>query len=69
MWWCREDANERQLDIYTGRGILSESANGPVWLIGTGSEHHVLYQYNIVNSKNVYAGLIQTETVGISVIN
>ncbi|KAF8595384.1 exo-beta-1,3-glucanase [Ceratobasidium sp. AG-I] len=57
-----EDATERQLDIYTGRGILSQSANGPVWLIGTGSEHHVLYQYNIVNSKNVYAGLIQTET-------
>ncbi|KAF8595217.1 exo-beta-1-3-glucanase [Ceratobasidium sp. AG-I] len=57
-----EDANESQLDIYTGRGILSQSTNGPVWLIGTGSEHHVLYQYNIVNSKNVYAGLIQTET-------
>ncbi|KAG8736584.1 hypothetical protein FRC10_009144 [Ceratobasidium sp. 414] len=57
-----EDASERQLDIYTGRGILSQSANGPVWLIGTGSEHHVLYQYNIVSSKNVYAGLIQTET-------
>ncbi|KAG8718155.1 hypothetical protein FRC09_013091 [Ceratobasidium sp. 395] len=57
-----EDASERQLDIYTGRGILSQSANGPVWLIGTGSEHHVLYQYNIEGSKNVYAGLIQTET-------
>ncbi|CAE6477166.1 unnamed protein product [Rhizoctonia solani] len=57
-----EDASERQIDVYTGRGILSQSTNGPVWLIGTGSEHHVLYQYNIVNSKNVYAGLIQTET-------
>ncbi|KAG8762427.1 hypothetical protein FRC12_009041 [Ceratobasidium sp. 428] len=57
-----EDESERQLDIYTGRGILSQSANGPVWLIGTGSEHHVLYQYNIEGSKNVYAGLIQTET-------
>ncbi|KAG9121205.1 hypothetical protein FRC07_002938 [Ceratobasidium sp. 392] len=58
----REDSGERQLDIYSGRGILSQSANGPVWLIGTGSEHHVLYQYNIQGSKNVYAGLIQTET-------
>ncbi|CAE6353085.1 unnamed protein product [Rhizoctonia solani] len=57
-----EDPSERQIDVYTGRGILSQSTNGPVWLIGTGSEHHALYQYNIVNSKNVYAGLIQTET-------
>jgi glucan 1,3-beta-glucosidase len=59
----REDASERQIDVYSGRGILSQSTNGPVWLIGTGAEHHVLYQYNIANSKNVYAGLIQTETV------
>ncbi|QRV88543.1 exo-beta-1,3-glucanase [Ceratobasidium sp. AG-Ba] len=57
-----EDATERRLDVYTGRGILSQSTNGPVWLIGTGSEHHILYQYNIEGSKNVYAGLIQTET-------
>ncbi|KAG7453018.1 exo-beta-1,3-glucanase [Guyanagaster necrorhizus] len=49
-----------QLTIYSGRGILSESA-GPVWLIGT-AEHHVLYQYNLVNAQNHYMGLIQTET-------
>ncbi|KAG8714106.1 hypothetical protein FRC08_012359 [Ceratobasidium sp. 394] len=57
-----EDGGEGQIDVYSGRGLLSRSANGPVWLIGTGVEHHTLYQYNIANSKNVYAGLIQTET-------
>ncbi|QRV92157.1 exo-beta-1,3-glucanase [Ceratobasidium sp. AG-Ba] len=57
-----EDGNEGQIDAYSGRGLLSQSTNGPVWLIGTGVEHHTLYQYNIVSSKNVYAGLIQTET-------
>ncbi|THV07925.1 exo-beta-1,3-glucanase [Dendrothele bispora CBS 962.96] len=50
-----------QIAIYSGRGILSESA-GPVWMIGTASEHHTLYQYNLVNAKSHYMGLIQTET-------
>ncbi|KAF8063611.1 exo-beta-1,3-glucanase [Lyophyllum atratum] len=50
-----------QISIYSGRGILSESA-GPVWMVGTGSEHHALYQYNLVNAKNHYMGLIQTES-------
>ncbi|CAE7209200.1 unnamed protein product [Rhizoctonia solani] len=56
-----DDPTQRQIDVYSGRGILIES-QGPVWLIGSGSEHHVLYQYNIVGAKNVYLGLIQTET-------
>jgi len=60
-----EDGAEGQIDVYSGRGIVSESVNGPVWLIGTGSEHHAIVQYNFANSKNVYAGLIQTETVSI----
>jgi len=70
-----------KVTIYSGRGILSESA-GPVWMIGTGcefvfcrlasrlvlierrtAEHHVLYQYNLVNAKNHFMGLIQTESV------
>ncbi|KAJ7074276.1 glycoside hydrolase family 55 protein [Mycena amicta] len=50
-----------QLNIFSGRGILSES-QGPVWLIGTASEHHVLYQYQFVNARNHYIGLMQTET-------
>ncbi|KAF9068659.1 exo-beta-1,3-glucanase [Rhodocollybia butyracea] len=57
-----------QLAVFSGRGILSQSA-GPVWMIGTAckihfceSEHHTLYQYSLVNAKNHYMGLIQTET-------
>jgi len=50
-----------QLSLYSGRGILSESA-GPVWMIGTASEHHVLYQYSLSNARNHYMGLIQTES-------
>ncbi|KAJ7702300.1 beta-1,3-glucanase [Mycena rosella] len=49
------------LTIFSGRGILSES-QGPVWMIGTASEHHVLYQYSLLNAKAHYMGLIQTET-------
>ncbi|KAG6373189.1 glycoside hydrolase family 55 protein [Boletus reticuloceps] len=48
-----------QTSIFTGRGILSESA-GPVWFIGT-SEHASLYQYNLVNAQNHYIGFAQTE--------
>ncbi|KAJ7929214.1 exo-beta-1,3-glucanase [Mycena leptocephala] len=50
-----------QISLYSGRGILSESA-GPVWMIGTASEHHTLYQYSLVGAQNHYMGLIQTET-------
>ena len=57
-----DDTAQTQLTQFSGRGILSESA-GPVWLIGTGSEHHVLYQYSLVGASNHYMGLIQTETV------
>ncbi|KAJ7290151.1 exo-beta-1,3-glucanase [Mycena rebaudengoi] len=56
-----DQPGEGQISIFSGRGIFSESA-GPVWLIGTASEHHVLYQYNLVNAKNHYMGLIQTES-------
>ncbi|KAJ7871396.1 exo-beta-1,3-glucanase [Mycena olivaceomarginata] len=50
-----------QLTIFSGRGILSES-QGPVWMIGTASEHHTLYQYQLLNAKEHYMGFIQTET-------
>ncbi|KII88660.1 glycoside hydrolase family 55 protein [Plicaturopsis crispa FD-325 SS-3] len=65
VWTADHDldtGSSPQITLFSGRGILSESA-GPVWLIGTGeSEHHTLYQYNLVNAKNHYMGLIQTET-------
>lgn len=50
-----------QIDIYNGRGVLIES-QGPVWLYGTASEHNVLYNYQLLNAKNVFMALIQTET-------
>ncbi|KAJ7915476.1 exo-beta-1,3-glucanase [Mycena leptocephala] len=50
-----------QISLYSGRGILSESA-GPVWMIGTAAEHHTMYQYSLVGAQNHYMGLIQTET-------
>ncbi|EPT06075.1 hypothetical protein FOMPIDRAFT_68535 [Fomitopsis schrenkii] len=63
-----DDSAQTRLSLYSGRGILSESA-GPVWLIGTVSrltvcaaEHHVLYQYNIAGAGAHYMGLIQTES-------
>ncbi|KAJ7077180.1 pectin lyase fold/virulence factor [Mycena belliarum] len=56
-----DQGGQGQITIYSGRGILSESA-GPVWMIGTASEHHVLYQYSLVGAQNHYMGLIQTET-------
>lgn len=54
-------ADHSQVNIFTGRGILVES-QGPVWLWGTASEHHQLYNYQISNAKNVFMGLIQSET-------
>ncbi|CZT49770.1 related to exo-beta-1,3-glucanase [Rhynchosporium secalis] len=47
--------------ISTGRGILVESTKA-TWLVGTGSEHHWLYNYNFNRAQNVFAGLLQTET-------
>ncbi|KIJ21365.1 glycoside hydrolase family 55 protein [Paxillus involutus ATCC 200175] len=56
-----DDPQSRQLSIFTGRGLLSESL-GPVWLIGTGSEHNALYQYNLHNAQNHWIGFAQCET-------
>ncbi|KAJ2974305.1 hypothetical protein NQ176_g6131 [Zarea fungicola] len=53
--------DHNQINIYNGRGILIESTKG-VWLWGTSSEHNVLSNYQLTNAKNVYMGLIQTET-------
>jgi len=36
--------------------------------LSTAAEHHVIYQYNLVGAKNHYMGLIQTESVCISLI-
>lgn len=39
-----------------------ESTAGTFWLYGTGSEHHVLYQYQLSGTQNIFMGQIQTET-------
>ncbi|KAG8220629.1 pectin lyase fold/virulence factor [Butyriboletus roseoflavus] len=61
VWTADHDLDASgQTSVFTGRGILSESA-GPVWFIGT-SEHAALYQYNLANAHNHYIGFAQTET-------
>ncbi|KAF7328790.1 putative glycoside hydrolase family 55 protein [Mycena venus] len=57
-----DDPAQGQINSFSARGIFIDHAVGPVWLVGTASEHHTFYQYSIVGSKNVYAGMIQTET-------
>lgn len=64
VWLADHDLDgdgKSQITVFSGRGILSESA-GPVWMIGTASEHHTLYQYNLIKARDHYMGLIQTET-------
>lgn len=51
-----------QITIYNGRGILTESTEGPVWFYSTAAEHNVLYQYQLQNTKNIFMTMIQTET-------
>jgi len=47
-----EEATRFQISIYGARGILIESED-PSWFYGGASEHAVLYQYQLVNAKNV----------------
>ncbi|OOQ90434.1 exo-beta-1,3-glucanase Exg0 [Penicillium brasilianum] len=64
MWTADHELDlddHNQINVYTGRGVLIES-QGPVWLWGTASEHHQLYNYQVSNAANVFMGLIQTET-------
>ncbi|KAH7925008.1 glycoside hydrolase family 55 protein [Leucogyrophana mollusca] len=63
VWTADHDLDDplsQQTNVFTGRGILSESL-GPVWMIGT-AEHSALYQYNLVNAQNHWIGFAQTET-------
>lgn len=54
-------ADHNQINIYNGRGVLIES-QGPVWMYGTSFEHSQLYNYQIANGKDIYMGIIQSET-------
>ncbi|KAL2785424.1 pectate lyase superfamily protein-domain-containing protein [Aspergillus keveii] len=63
LWVADHDIDgDGQITIYSGRGLLVESTNGNIWLSGTSVEHNVLYEYQFVNTKNIYMGQIQTET-------
>ncbi|KAK4202936.1 glucan 1,3-beta-glucosidase, partial [Triangularia verruculosa] len=55
------NSSKSQISVFGARGILIES-QGPVWLYGTGSEHLIFYQYQLLNAKNVYLGHVQTES-------
>lgn len=57
-----DDASDTQITVYSGRGIFIESTTGPFWLVGTASEHHVLYQYQFADTTNIFASQLQTET-------
>ncbi|KAK4151575.1 pectate lyase superfamily protein-domain-containing protein [Chaetomidium leptoderma] len=57
-----EGANNEQITIYAGRGLLVEGSQGPLWLVGSSVEHHQFYEYQFVGAKNVFMGQIQTET-------
>ncbi|KAF2855299.1 glycoside hydrolase family 55 protein [Plenodomus tracheiphilus IPT5] len=54
--------NNTQISIYAGRGLHVESQRGVLWLYGTAVEHHVKYEYQFVDTRNVFMGQIQTET-------
>ncbi|KAJ7760810.1 exo-beta-1,3-glucanase [Mycena olivaceomarginata] len=66
VWSADHDLDDNpgqgRINSFSARGIFIDHAVGPVWLVGTASEHHAFYQYSIVGSNNVYAGMIQTET-------
>jgi glucan 1,3-beta-glucosidase len=65
FWVADHDIEHPQLyqvTIYAGRGLYCESRAGNIWLVGTSVEHHTLYQYQFTNTKNIFAGQIQTET-------
>jgi glucan 1,3-beta-glucosidase len=56
-----ENQKYARVSLVAGRGVLVEAQRGRIWLSATGSEHHVLYQYQFVNTKDVYIGHVQTE--------
>ncbi|KAH9872286.1 hypothetical protein IAQ61_005121 [Plenodomus lingam] len=64
LWTADHELDQEdhaQIDIYNGRGMLIES-QGPVWLVGTASEHSQLSQYQMSGARDIWFGAIQTET-------
>ncbi|KAL9014637.1 MAG: hypothetical protein Q9173_000714 [Seirophora scorigena] len=64
LWTADHDLDDpvfTNITVYSGRG-LNMQAEKDFWLIGTSSEHHTLYQYQIASTCALFAGQIQTET-------
>lgn len=57
-----EDPELRQITIFNGRGLYIDHSAGPLWLWGTAVEHHMLYEYQLAGTRQVFMGEIQTET-------
>lgn len=57
-----DEANNSQITVYAGRGLLIESLTGQIWLVGTGVEHHQMYEYQLYNTRDIEMGQIQTES-------
>ncbi|KAK3291179.1 pectate lyase superfamily protein-domain-containing protein [Chaetomium fimeti] len=57
-----EGADNQQITVYAGRGLLVDGSPGPLWLVGTSVEHHQFYEYQFVGATDVFMGQIQTET-------
>ncbi|KAK8037907.1 glucan 1-3-beta-glucosidase [Apiospora phragmitis] len=65
LWVADHDIDDNantQITIYGGRGLYIESTEGRFWLSGTAVEHHVLYNYQLANTKDLFASELQTET-------
>ncbi|KAH7309629.1 pectate lyase superfamily protein-domain-containing protein [Stachybotrys elegans] len=50
-----------EISVYVARGVLIES-QGPLWFWGSSSEHSQLYQWQMLNARNIFMGHMQTET-------
>ncbi|KAH7312687.1 hypothetical protein B0I35DRAFT_411378 [Stachybotrys elegans] len=50
-----------EIAVYMAHGVLIES-QGPSWFWGCASEHAQLYQWQLLDAKNIVIGHIQTET-------
>lgn len=51
----------RSSQVFAGRGLLIES-QGPTWLYGVSVEHFALYQATLLNTQNVFIGMLHTES-------
>lgn len=62
LWTADHDLdNTYPITMGVGRGMLVEATRG-TWLVGTASEHQVLYAYQFNNAQNVQASMMQVET-------